>query len=119
MDSFLDELNSQDSNVSVSRVRNYSRRQKPYNSISAKYTSKNPKSSQNRECAVCKSAGRPHRGHNIMQCDYISKADKKDMIKTWRVEVESLDHEESQDPDSVEDLMEDLNLDSWLTLVWK
>ncbi len=37
-----------------------------------------------RECPLCKAAGRRYQGHTYLQCDYVCKADKRQLIRTCK-----------------------------------
>ena len=103
MDSLLAEINSQE-DIQI----NYSR--SSFNNRQPRFNNKNtlqnnnitsqlnryrtprtqgaPASVPQKDCVLCKSAGRPSRGHNVSSCWYISKADKLEMVKALQVTVE-------------------------------
>lgn len=48
---------------------------------------------QSMSCRVCKAEGRSHTNHTLASCDYISKAEKRDIIHTFRVDADCLENE--------------------------
>lgn len=59
-------------------------------------------------CRVCKAEGRPA-NHSLGSCDYISRAEKREMVHSCRVEVDDqFEHEE----DTIADDFEPLTLDT-------
>ena len=44
-----------------------------------------------RECTVCKAADRRYFGHTFMECDYLSKVEKREMIKVCRSSIHDND----------------------------
>lgn len=57
-----------------------------------------------KECRVCKCEGRSYMGHNIGECDYISRAEKRS-ISSVRVDV---DHN-NEPSDMCDDLSEEFD----------
>ena len=49
-------------------------------------------------CRVCKSEGRPHTNHSIASCNYISRAEKQDLVHAFQIDVdEPDDNDDDQD----------------------
>ena len=101
MDSLLAEINNQeDIQINYSRS-SFNNRQPRFNnkstplgnSVASKFNRSRPPQNQGastsqKDCILCKSAGRPSRGHNVSSCWYLSKADKLEMVKALQVIVE-------------------------------
>ena len=103
MDSLLAELNAQeDVQVNRSFQRNrfpprsakyQSRRQLPQQQLMVQQQNnqhQNP-STKPKSCILCKSAGRPHTGHDLANCWFISKFDKLEISRTLQVTVDEAD----------------------------
>ncbi len=107
LDGFLQELNA---DVSIGRVRNFHRNQpqpptaaRPpvrhyQTSPSLPYYRSMPqhKAQANQrfrcqknslQCRVCKAEGRPYSGHSLLECDYISNAEKRGLTYCHTTEV--------------------------------
>ena len=59
-------------------------------------------------CRICKAEGRPHFTHSLADCDYVSKAEKKQMIRSFRVDADCDDQEPLE---NLADDIEDAELD--------
>ena len=68
-----------------------------YGSTGSKFRPPRP---PKKECRVCKSEGRQHFGHNISECDYISKGERRDLLRACRTEIQD---------DASEDLANDFD----------
>ena len=132
LDSFLEEIRSKRVTCSASASRSYDSTYRgrgtptqtpraPYNTRFRRgnYKSPAPSFPKHRptqpatQCRVCQAEGRVYTDHSIATCDYISRADKKDMIKSFRVEIpEGLPSEYDASPvtDFTDDF-EDLAID--------
>ena len=55
------------------------------------------KPSKGKQCAVCKSVGRPHTGHDVGDCWFLSKFEKMEIAKDLQVTVEPTE-EDSDEP---------------------
>lgn len=77
LDGFLEELRQDE--VKVSRVFN-SRRSGPRED---RFKKKKPVP----QCRLCKAEGRTFLGHSITTCHYISKAEKQDLIRSFKVDI--------------------------------
>ena len=104
LDGFLEELRHDE--IKASRVytpsayNNKSRNRTPHRSFKPKpqfthnqspkpFSSGKPSNSNGKpQCRVCKSEGRQHLGHTMYQCDYISKAEKRNLVRSYRVETD-------------------------------
>jgi hypothetical protein len=105
LDGFLEELRCEE----VKSARAYVTRQKP---------SQKPKAFQQKkfankfrhvkECRVCKAEGRPYSGHILAECDYVSRAEKRDLVKSFRVE---LDNQQFTQEDQVVEELENLSME--------
>lgn len=93
LDGFLEELRSEE----VKIARSYIPRQKPKqkqahpsrHASSNKFTAGTQKRKiPNKECRICKAEGRTYYGHDIGECDYLSRAEKRTLIQSFRVEME-------------------------------
>ena len=101
MDSLLAELNSQEESQinyskSASQRTNKQWGGKPRQQFQRSMTPKQQNSSQSnqqKQCMLCKSAGRTYLGHNINDCWFISKFDRLEMSRTLQVSVEEEDDE--------------------------
>lgn len=107
LDGFLEELRNEE----VKIARSYEPRQKPRQkqTYPSRQTLSNKFSSQKRkppskECRICKAEGRTYYGHDIGGCDYLSRADKRTLIHSSRVELES-----AEEP--LVEAMEEVHLD--------
>ena len=57
-------------------------------------------------CRVCKAAGRPA-SHSFAFCDYVSRAEKREMIQSSRVDTEYLDEADEVIPESDTQVLDD------------
>ena len=96
MDSLLSELNAQEDirvNRSFpSRNRNSPAPRRPPTQSPQQPPPGRPQSQtsyrQQKSCLLCKSAGRPHVGHDIAGCWFLSKFDKLEMSRTFQVNTD-------------------------------
>lgn len=69
-----------------------------YQSASSRNMYKGQKSSRNtyrgpsNECKLCKAEKRPYAGHTLATCYYLSSSERKDLIKSFRIEVDDVEH---------------------------
>ena len=119
LDGFLEELRHDD--IKTSRVftpnksyRNQSQAtqsRKPFFRKAKPNTgnNRNPYSGNNStykpQCRVCKSEGRSY-SHSLSNCDYISKAEKRDLIRSFKVETS-----ENLSPEDLEEYFDDITLE--------
>ena len=100
MDSLLAELSTQEEiqiHYTKSKFHQHSNRNnKNFNNFNNK-----PKH-KNKHCVICKSASRPHTGHDINDCWFVSKFEKMEIAKALQVTVDQEDDEfdSSQAPTS-------------------
>ena len=72
-------------------------------------TTKQPTRKYMKECRVCKCEGRSYMGHNLGECDYISRAEKSS-ISSFRVDIDHNDHPtDICDNDHSTDICEDIS----------
>ena len=69
---------------------------------------KRPKPVITKECRICKGEGRSYVGHTISDCDYVSRAEKHNLLRSFRVDTDS--HPPDHDGDITEEF-DDLQLD--------
>ena len=50
-------------------------------------------------CRLCRAEGRRYMGHTLSSCGYIANAEKKDMVKAFKVDVTCDDEEQCDDID--------------------
>ena len=71
---------------------NRSQKQRPMNFTPQSFTrprTRPPAYPQKRkECQVCKAAGRRYMGHTYFECDYVSKAEKRDLVKSCKTVID-------------------------------
>lgn len=123
LDGFLEELRSDDVKVSrVFRPVDRSRSSNPRGTFQYKRTDTRPKQytkftakipqtqSPKKECRICKSEGRRYIGHSLADCDYVSKAEKRSMIQSFRVSTADDDQHPSDDDENVGQALDELSL---------
>lgn len=107
MDLLLREINTQEEivNIHYSRSSNSNRSKSKGNFQNRmKSSSKSTKS-----CVLCKTAGRPHQGHDISTCWYISKMEKLAMVDALKIDVEDeIDEEIDEEYRDVKSVTSDL-----------
>lgn len=117
LDGFLEEIKSEEIRASRAYVPDYRRRSQAnrrprsaatYKPTNSSNTSKPFPRTPRLECRVCKAEGRVYSNHNMTNCDYMSKAEKRDMVKSFRVEADDGIPDEH---DYLEDEVEELHLD--------
>lgn len=100
LDGFLEELRN---NEAVKIARTYT--QKPRQKQTRQIFSKTPKrNAPSKQCRICKAEGRSYFGHNIGDCEYISRAEKRTLIQSCRVELEDVE-------EPLVEAMEDVHLE--------
>jgi hypothetical protein len=106
LDGFLEELRSDEIRASRAYVPDYSRRNQssdysrrnqsskwqrptpPYKPNTSRNATKPFPNRSKLECRVCKAEGRAYSNHNMANCDYVSKAERRDLVKSFRVEAD-------------------------------
>ena len=91
LDGFLEELRHDD--IKTACVFTPFKQKKPfsYKKQNSKFTSQaRQKATLKLQCRVCQAENRPYIGHSISQCDYISRADKRTMIQSFKVDTDTL-----------------------------
>jgi len=86
MDSLLQEINTQEEiqvQYSKSSYHNSQQQRRPPN----RRTTQRP-NQRNKSCLLCKAANRPHQGHDISSCWFITKFDRMEISKALAVEVD-------------------------------
>lgn len=133
---FLEEIKAEDSQIEASRafVPNYSSRGRPpyargnqnfnnsqgarggrsqsYSRPSFQNQSRpfqRSSSQQGPACRVCRAYGRPF-NHSISDCEYMSAADKRNLIKSYKVDADSYPTEQD-DYEYYDDAMDNLHID--------
>jgi len=88
LDGFLEELRGE----TVKAARTYLPDNKPRFSQRPRMSSSNKNSrqkpSRSKECRLCKGEGRPSYGHTISECDFLSRAEMRNMVRSFRVDLE-------------------------------
>ena len=118
LDGFLEELRHDEIKASrvytpaygKSRNRTFNKAYQPKSQFSysqpKKQINENKRDDYNHkpQCRVCKAEGRNYVGHTINQCDYISKAEKRDMARTFKVDVSDGSYENTDLRDDMDNL---------------
>ena len=107
MDSLLQEINTQEEisvQYSTTRRRSSFTPNKFHNTKSFNIKKGNPPSN-NKSCILCKTAGRPHQGHDITKCWFISRFEKLQISKAFAVAVDN----NSDDSIGEENLIQSVN----------
>ena len=104
MDSLLAELNSQEELVQASYSRSSSANTNKRWQSSFKRKPQHPQQQQQsqqgnnqKQCVVCKNAGRSYQGHDINGCWFISKFDRMEMTRTLQLSVHSDEEDDGCD----------------------
>lgn len=114
LDGFLEELRQDEAKVGRVFMPDYRRRSRPPNRAMrfpqpSRTTTKQPTRKYMKECRVCKCEGRSYMGHNLGECDYISRAEKSS-ISSFRVDIDHNDHPtDICDNDHSTDICEDIS----------
>ena len=56
------------------------------------------------QCRICQAENRPYIGQTISQYDYLSRAEKRNMIKSFKVETNPPVEEDLDIPDELDQL---------------
>ena len=91
MDSLSLELNAQE-DIQVHYSKSSYQRNRPKINIRKPSSRPNQKS-----CILCKAANRPHQGHDISSCWFITKFDRMELSKALAVEVEDVDEQSPEE----------------------
>ena len=116
LDSFLEEIRSK--RVSCSAARSFTpgnSRNKSYNRSFPRKTYYQPQRSATsskitKTCRICKAEGRQFMNHSIATCDYLSQAEKRDLIQSCRVDVENTEIQMPNN-ESYDEMTEELHPD--------
>ena len=96
MDSLLYEMSAQDE-IQVHYAQSVYNKRHTFNKPSYKFSvnrqkpfkgSNKASSTPSKSCTLCKAAERPFQGHNIGNCWFISKYDKLEITKTFRIDID-------------------------------
>ena len=90
LDGLLEELRHDD--IKIAHVFTPFKQKKPfsYKKQISKFTSQaRQKATPKLQCTVCQAENRPYIGHSISQCDYIFRADKRTMIRSFKVDTDT------------------------------
>lgn len=117
MDSLLEEISSKRVTCSASRTLSYASqgRSRPPSRFENRLFSRGAPKSQRRFppsqtsrrgiCRICQAEGRPHY-HSLAMCDYMSRAEKREMVQSFRVDA---DYQETFASNVDSDLSENLD----------
>lgn len=82
-------------------------RPRTFNKPASKFTM-NASGQSRKECSVCRAAHRRFTGHTYMECDYVSKAEKREAIKSCKAVVD--DGAYGEDPNDLYDNFEECDI---------
>ena len=99
MDSLLADLNAQEDsqinyNKSIFRNKRKDRSVSQYNKQDKRYGSRNSTNQIQKNCVLCKAAGRTYQGHDIGSCWFLSKFDRMEITHSLQVSVDDDTDEE-------------------------
>lgn len=104
LDSLLEEIKSKriTCSYSHSQAKRPNNRQRYHNQNSYSHSrSSGPKKSSPRICRICKAEGRPF-NHSIATCDFMSQSEKRDLIRSFRVEADDSPQEMCEEFDELD-----------------